>query len=226
MELVHQLLVNLQAAGGIDDDIVVAVVLGVAHSLLGGEHRVLGAPLEHRGPGLLPHHLQLFDSRGAVDVAGHQQGAVALGLQLVGQLGGVGGFTGALQAAHHDDGRRVGGHFQPLLAAAHQAGQLLVDDFDDHLGGGEALHHLAAHGAVGDFLGELFGHLVVDIGFQQGQAHFPHGFLYVRLGELALAAQLFKGIAKLFRQTLECHWLSLLEYKLWNAPGGAGTLFS
>ena len=39
VELVHQLLVNLQAAGGIDDDIVVAVVLGVAHSLLGGEHR-------------------------------------------------------------------------------------------------------------------------------------------------------------------------------------------
>ena len=60
---------------------------------------------------------------------------MALAFELVGQLGGVGGLTGALEAAHHDDGGRVGRHFQPLLAAAHESGQLLVDNLDDHLAG-------------------------------------------------------------------------------------------
>ncbi len=206
-ELLHQGLVNLQPAGSVDDDVVVAVVPGMAHSLLGGGHWVLGALLKNRGAGLLPHHLQLFNGCRAVDIPRHQQGAVALGLQLVGQLGGMGGLARALQAAHHNNGGRVSGHFQPLLAAAHQSGQLLVDDFNDHLGGGQALHHLAAHGPLGHPAGELLGNLVVDVRFQQGQAHFPHGFFHVRLGELALAAELFKGIAQFFCQAFKRHGL-------------------
>ena len=104
----------------------------------------------------------------------------------------MGGLTVALQAAEHD-------HVLTLVLddqtrrflAAHQGDQLLVDDLDDLLGRGQALHDLLAHGALRHLCTEVLGHLVVDVGFQQGHAHFPHGGLDVGLGQFAVAAQLF-----------------------------------
>ena len=51
----------------------------------------------------------------------------------------------------------------------------------------------------------LTDRLVVDVGFQQGHAHFPHGGLDVGLGQFAVAAQLFEHTGKAVGQRFKCH---------------------
>ena len=145
-------------------------------------------------------------SGGAVDIAGHQHGAAALLDEVFGKLGCVGRFTVALQAAEHDDGLtlvlddQAGG-----FLAAHQGNELLVDDLDHLLGGGQALHDLLTHGTLGDLGTEILGNLVVDIGFQQGHPHLAHGGFDIGLGQLAVAAQLFEHTGKAVGQRFKCH---------------------
>ena len=205
-QFVHQDLVDLQPAGGIQDDDVVAVVLGVGEGAagdLGGLGAVQGKDLR---PGLAAHHLQLLDGGGAVDIAGHQQRPAALLEIVLGQFGGVGGLAVALQAAEHQDGLALvldieaGG-----FLAAHEVGQLFVDDLDHLLGGGQALHDLLAHGPLGHLIAEVLGHLVVDVGFQQGHAHLAHGGLDIGLGQFAVAFQLFEHAGKAVGQRFKCH---------------------
>ena len=97
------------------------------------------------------------------------------------------------------------------LAAAHQSHQLFVDDLDHLLGRGQALHDLLAHGALRHLCTEVLGHLIVDVGFQQGHAHFPHGGLDVGLGQFAVAAQLFEHTGKAVGQGFKCHCAVLLS---------------
>ena len=192
-QLVHQGIVNLQTACGIKDHDVIAVVPGISHGLFGDELGLLGAHREDGHVDLLTNDLQLLDSGGTVDVTGDQQRAAALATVVPAQLGGVGGFTVTLQAAHHQHGLAFVFDAQILgLIAAHQLGQFLVDDLDDLLGGGQAFHDLLPHGTLRDLSAEVFGNFVVDIGFQQRHADFAHGSLDVRLGEFAFAAQFFE----------------------------------
>ena len=95
-QLLHQHFVDLQAACGIQNDDVVAVVSGVRQCLAGDLRRLCAGQGEHRRTGLFAHHLQLVNSSGAVDIAGHQHGAAALLDVKLGKLCRVGGFTVAL----------------------------------------------------------------------------------------------------------------------------------
>ena len=104
----------------------------------------------------------------------------------------MGGLTGALQTAHEDDRRRAVRPHQPGRLSAHELRQLLVDDLNDHLGGGQALHDLGSHRRLDHLIGEIPGDLIVDVRLQQRQTHLPHGVLDVRLAELAFIPQLFE----------------------------------
>jgi len=126
-------------------------------------------------------------------VAGDEQGVLALLFKEARELGAVRRLAGALQAAQHHDGGRLRGDAQLLVLAAHELRELLVDDFDDHLGGRQALEHVGAHGAVGHALGEVLDDLVADVGLEKRQPYFAHGVPDVGLGEPPLAAQLFEG---------------------------------
>ena len=76
----------------------------------------------------------------------------------------MGGLAVALQAAHHQHGLALVFQAQVLrLIATHEVGQFLVDNLDDLLGGGQALHDLLAHGTLGDLGAEVFRHLVIEI---------------------------------------------------------------
>ena len=133
-QLVHQLLIHMEPAGRVQEHQVVAVLLGVCHRFLGDGHRVDLPHLEHRDVQLCAHHFQLLDGSGTVHVAGHQQRSAALLTpEEVGQLGGVGGLTSALETHHHDHRRRGVGVVELGSLAAHESGHLLVDDLDDHL---------------------------------------------------------------------------------------------
>ena len=130
---------------------------------------------------------------------------MTLALQHFSQLAGMGGFTGALQTAHHHNtGRTVGGS-QPDGLAAHKLRQFLIDDFDDHLGWGQAFHHLCPHRPGGNGGGKVLGDLIVHIGLQQRQAYLPHGLLHVGLAELAFGPQPLKGSGQFVGQSFKRH---------------------
>ena len=104
-KLLHEGIVDVKAAGGIDDEHVAAIVVGVLDGLFGGFDRILRAVLVHGDVDLLAHHFQLLDGGGAVNIAGGQHGLLALLAQVIGQLTAHGGFTGALQTAQHINSR-------------------------------------------------------------------------------------------------------------------------
>ena len=208
-QLVHQRLVHVEPSGGVQEDHVVAVADGVGHGGLGDVHGIGLAHLEDGDIQLFTHHLQLLDGGGAVDVAGHQQRAAALLFEEAGQLGAVGGLAGALETHQHHNRGRLGGHAELLVFAAHQGGQLFVDDLDDHLGRREAFEHVAADGALRDLGDKVLDDLVADVGFQKRQTDFPHGGLDVGFGEAALAPELLEGSGDFFGQTFKCHVLLL-----------------
>ena len=146
-QLIHQLFVDVQTAGGIQDDNVIAVILGELQRLLGDVARVDLSHLKDLAhPALLANHLQLIrsppDGRYRRPPAADN---VPSFLKYLRQLCGVGGLTGTLQTAHHNDARRLGREIDPGIFIAHQTAQFLVDDLDDLLCRGQAVEHLFAH---------------------------------------------------------------------------------
>ena len=150
-------------------------------------------------------NLQLTDGRRTVDVAGHQQRALALLLQITRQLAAVGRLARALQTHQHDDRGRLGREVQLLGLAAHQSDELFVDNLDNHLRRGQGLQHVAANGTLRHALDEILDDLVADVRLQQCQADFPHGVLDVGLAQAALAAQALERRIEFFRQSFERH---------------------
>ena len=66
--------------------------------------------------------------------------------QVLGQLGGGGGFTRPLQTGHQDHGGRLGGQVDVTDALAHGAAEFAVDDAYQRLAGRQRTHHLLAQG--------------------------------------------------------------------------------
>ena len=118
-KLFHKLFVDVQSAGRVDNNNIVAVFYGVFNSEFGGFNRIRGAAFEHRNAYLLAHDLQLFYGRGAVDIAGDEQRIAPLLAEHPRQFGGVGGFTRALKTAHKDNCGRFGRNVYFLVGAAH-----------------------------------------------------------------------------------------------------------
>ena len=193
----------MQTAGGVEDDGIEAVFDGVLHGLLRGADGVLRAALEHGQSGLLTHDLKLLDGGGAVDVAGGQKDVLAAFFEHLAQLRAVRRFARALQTAHQDDRRRLGGDLQPTVGAAHQGDQLLVDNLDDLLRGHEALEHLAAHRALRDLGHEVLDDLEVDVRLQQRELDLAHAGLDVGLGQLAFVPKFRESLRHFVDQALK-----------------------
>ena len=186
-QLVHELFVDVEASGGIQDQNIIAVVPGMQDRLAGDLHRVSLPHLKHRHAGLLADDLQLLDRSRTIDVTGCQQRTLAALLEIPGQLGTVGGLTGTLKAAHHNDGGDLRREGDPGVGGTHQFGQFVIDDLDDLLGGSQALEHFTAHGLFTHRCHKVLGDLVVDIRFQKCHTDFPHDLLDVTLLDLATA---------------------------------------
>ena len=189
----------MQAAGGIQEHHVVAMFFGMLHGGFGNVNGVGLPHLEDRDVQLFTHHFQLPDGGGAVDITGGQQGALALLFHQSGQFGAIGGFTCTLQAHQHDYGGRGRGDGQLAVPAAHESGELLIDDLDDHLGRGEGLQHIGAYGTLGDRGHKVLDHLKVDVRLQKSHFDLFHGDLHVRLADAALATQASEGGGEFFR---------------------------
>ena len=210
----------MEPSGSIQQHRVKPVLPGVTDGVLGDLYRVDLSQGKDGDIQLLSHHLQLSDGGGAVHVAGHQQGPLAqAGFQITRQLGAVGGFTGALEAHHHDNRGSLGGETDLFTAAAHQLGQLFVDDLDDLLGGGETLQHVRANSPLGDLGHEVLDHAVADVGVQQGQTDLFHSLSDIGFGNASLAPQAPERGVQFFGKTFKCHGMSLLIPSKPGLPG-------
>ena len=198
-QLGHQRLVDVQAPGGVDDQHVLAVALGLVARPGGDLDRVgVGPALVDGRAGLVADLDELLDGGGAVDVAGGDadRGAVLLA-QEARELGGGGRLARALEAGHQDHRRRPRRERQPGRGAAHQRRQLLVDDLDDLLAGVELLLHLGAEAALLDRGRELLDDLEVDVRLEQREADLAHRAGDVLLGQGAAAADAGEGLLEL-----------------------------
>ena len=147
-EFLHQVLVDLEPAGGVDDHDVGAVAPGLLECRL-HEPRRLGLPVDvdrHVDP--LAERLELVDRRRALEVGRHEQRALPLALQVFGELGCGRRLAGALEPDHEDHERRGGRANERNLLGAEGDDQLLVDDLDDLLARGEALRDLGCRRPV------------------------------------------------------------------------------
>ncbi len=75
------------------------------------------------------------------------------------------------------------------VAGSEEVHELVVDDLDDLLAGGEARQHVPADGLLADARNEVLDDLEVDVCFEQGEPDFAHGGLDVGLADPAAAGQ-------------------------------------
>ena len=202
--LLHHRRVDLEASRRVDDDRVKAPVAAVGEA--GGGNRLrwrVSPQAEDLNADLPTQGLQLIDGRRPIHVGRHQQRAAPLLPQVQPQLGGGGGLACPLQACHQHHGWGFGRPGQGGLAAAHHLHQLVVDDLDELLIGGDPSHHLGAEGGLAHLIDELLHHRQADVGLKQRPAHIPQGCVDVALADGRLTAETTDGLLEPLGQFLE-----------------------
>jgi len=203
-DLGHHLLVHVQTAGGVHDDDVALAHLGFPARHHARVHGVGVFPeAETLDTGLLRHDFQLLDGRRAVDIRGHQEGFVALFLQMQRDLACAGRFSLTLQPHHHDEGRSVLCESQGFIRAAHGPHERVVNNLDDLLARLDALEHFLPERLLLDVRDELLDNLIVNVGLEQRPADFLEAVLHVFLGQFSLTANILEGGFQPFCQRFE-----------------------
>src|SRR3954449_7340946 len=204
-ELLHELGVDVQAAGGVDDQDVLAVHLRlVERPPRDVDRRAVGALLVDVGADLGAELDELVDGGRPVDVARrHRDRRAVLGLQVAGELGARGRLARALEAGHEDHGRRPRRERDAHRGAAHQRRELLVDDLDDLLARVELADDLGAEAALLHRRRELLDDLEVDVGLEQRKADLAHGLVDVVLGQRPVGADVGERLLELLGKGVE-----------------------
>ena len=139
-DLEHQLLVDVEPAGGVEDDGVVALRPSGVQGPLGDRHRPLAGHNRQRShTDLAAQHGELLLCRRPLHVERGEQDPLALAaLQAMGDLGRGRRLARALQPDQHDHDRGRGVEIDPLHPravepTAEHLDEVVVDDLDDHL---------------------------------------------------------------------------------------------
>ena len=133
----------MKSAGGVEDDEVLAAPDRLGDCLERDLNRRAGAGMEC-DPLALGQQLQLLNRRRPPQVESSQQRALAVLPGHERELDRGGRLARSLEADQHQHGRRPSAVLEPFRVAAQDFGQLVVDHFDDLLGGGEAGAQLGA----------------------------------------------------------------------------------
>ena len=188
-EFLHQRLVNLQPAGGIENQNVAAVGLGKIEGFAGNFQNIRFAAFDEDGNlNLFAERFQLVHRRRAVNVRRHEQRLASLFLEQPRELAARSGFARAVQT-DHQDAAGIAAEIQRGVGRAEQVHEFVVDDFDDLLAGLDALDDFRADGLGFDALDEIAGDLEIHVGFQQRHADLAQGIGDVGLGNFPEPAQ-------------------------------------
>ena len=190
-ELVHQLLVDVQAAGGVDDQHVLALGLGLVERPRGDVDRVaLGALLVDVGADLLADLDELVDRGRAVDVAGGDRDRRAV-LALAGSArawpwrSSCPSPAGRPSGSPSADAARTPARAEaPPISSASSSLTILTTCWP----GLSVADHVGAEAALLDRRRELLDDLEVDVGLEQREADLAHRGVDVVLGQRAAAA--------------------------------------
>jgi len=190
-ELVEEGLVEVEASGGVEDEDLDAVFVGLGAGA--------GDDLEgvfFLGPAVdgdveaLAQDLELLHGGRAGEIARHQGDALALALEAEAELGGGGGLAGAVEADEEKAQGALGG--EGGVAVGEELDEFVVEDFYELLAGLDAFEDFFAEAALLDFVAEFLGDLVIDVGGEEGEADFADGLGDVALGEFAVAAEVLE----------------------------------
>ena len=193
LQLLHHLVVDLKAAGGVDDHDTVARALRLLDAVLRDADDVLRVPLGvdrsmRRRAGVQGSRAGRWRRADRSSAAIRRVGRF-LGLEPPGELRRGGRFSRALEADHHDDGGRHGAQLEPLATLAEHGRELVVDDFDELLSGRDGAELTDADGFLLDALEELARQLKIHVGLEQHATHFPKAVFDVGFGQNAATAQ-------------------------------------
>ena len=188
-DLLHEGLVDAEPPGGVEDHDIADLALGGLDALTGdvGDAGADRGTVD-RDVELLAERLELIGGGRTVRVRGHEQRPAALLDDVAGELGRARGLARALEADHRHDGR-VAGQVEDAVACAEEVDELVVDDLDDLLTGGEAVEDVAADRLLADARHEVLDDLEVDVGFEQGEPDLAHSRVHVGLADPAAAGQ-------------------------------------
>src|SRR6266511_3685294 len=174
LELLHQLLVDVQAAGGVEDDRVGTVLRQPLDAVADDGDGIRAVLAVDRYLDLATELLELVDRGGALKVGGDQTGIAPLLAEQQRQLRRGRRLARSLEPGEQDHRRRTAGEGELRAAGAHQRRQLLVDGPHDLLAGSEALQHLLAEGALAHLRDEILDDLEVDVGLEQREPDLAH----------------------------------------------------
>src|SRR5581483_5138497 len=195
LQLVHQLLVDLEPAGGVEDHGVVERPLGLRHGVAAHVHRV-GLLAVDRDVDLLAERLELLDGPGPLEVRRGEHRLAAAVAERQRQLRRGGRLARALEAAEHEYDRAVRPLRDAVIDRAHQPDEFLVDDLDDLLGGVDPGEHVLADGLGLDAADEVGDDVVIDVGLDERLADLAEPLADVVGGQPAAAAELLERLAE------------------------------
>ena len=203
-ELLHERLVDREAAGRVEDDDGDALLLGAGHAGTADGDRI-GDPVRHmhRHADLPAEHRQLLDGRRSLQVGSHEHHASSLLLDPLRQLAAGGRLARALQAAKHQDGGLARLQVERVVHRPHEVDQFLVHDADELLGRIERLEHLRPHRIVDHPREKRLDDVIGDVRFQKRRADPREPLAHVRFGELAAAPQGVEGGRERGRERLK-----------------------
>ena len=214
VQLVHQVVVDVQPPGRIEDQRVDVLFLRFLERVAAdldrdadglavlGDLVRLGVEHDLRPAGqlvvdLVGDGLELLDRGRSLQVGGAEHDAAPALLEVPRELAAGCGLARALQPAHHDDGRPgADAHDARLAVAAEELDEPLMDDADHLLPGLEALGDLGAERVVEDGVAELVDDVDVDVGLEERRADVAHRLADVGFGDLALAGELAEDVVE------------------------------
>ena len=186
--LVHELAVDREPAGGVDDHEVTSESFRLCDATAGNGDRIGGLG-EDAHSDLGTEDPQLLDSRRPLEVGSDQIRMATLLAEPPGELCGRGRLARALKACEQHD-RRWLRHVRDLQClAAQSCGQLLVDDLDDLLGRGEMLGKLGPGASDADPLDEVLDDSQIDVGLEKGDSDLAQDLCDLGVPEAPAAAK-------------------------------------
>ena len=192
-QLLHQLFVDCQSAGGVQNYNLTAVSFRFRNGIAANFNRIFVFAIRvNFDADLFTDHVQLIDRRRTLQVSRDKHRFDFLPRQQFGKLSTGRRFTSTLQATHHDD-VDVFAKVEPIFDGPQQVNQFPIDEPNELLRRLQREHDFLAERLSRNSAHELFDNVVADVGFEQRLFDHFQAFAHVAFGQLSLTAQGFEG---------------------------------